>query len=159
MLRHQKHVTVSPEAMANGIRAARWPARLQLLGPGPLTALVPGRKVWLDGGHNVDAGLAIARHFATAAPFHLITGMLANKDPAAIVAPLKGKLLSLSVVPAPGHEAHRPEDIAAHSDLPVRPFPDVSAALAALPKDGDVLIAGSLYLAGAVLRLNREAPD
>ncbi|MCC6925458.1 folylpolyglutamate synthase/dihydrofolate synthase family protein [Novosphingobium sp.] len=159
MLRHQSQVAVSPAAMAKGIRAARWPARLQLLADGPLTALVPGCKVWLDGGHNVDAGLAIARHFAGTAPFHLITGMLSSKDPAAIVAPLKGRLLSLSVVPAPGHEAHTPEEIARHADLPVRPFVDVEAALRALPGEGDVLIAGSLYLAGEVLRLNREFPD
>lgn len=159
MLRHQQQIEVAPPAMAAGIRAARWPARLQLLGAGPLTALAPGRKIWLDGGHNVDAGLAIARHFAGAPPFHLITGMLSSKDPAAIVAPLKGKLLSLSVVPAPGHEAHQSEDIAAHADRPVRAFGDVAAALAALPPGGDVLIAGSLYLAGEVLRLNAELPD
>lgn len=159
MLRHQQQIAVSPEAMAKGIRAARWPARLQLLGDGPLTALVAGRKVWLDGGHNADAGLAIARHFADQPPLHLVTGMLANKDPAAIVAPLKGRLLSLSVVPAPGHDAHRPEDIAAHADLPVQAFADVEAALRALPPQGDVLIAGSLYLAGDVLRRNREFPD
>ncbi len=159
MLRHQTQVSVSPEAMAQGIRAARWPARLQLLGEGPLTALVPGRRVWLDGGHNADAGLAIARFFKAAPPIHLITGMLANKDPAAIVAPLRGQLLSLSVVPAPGHEAHRPEDIAPYADLPVEAYADVPTALAALPPGGDVLIAGSLYLAGEVLRLNREFPD
>lgn len=159
MLRHQDRVAVSEEAIDAGIRAARWPARLQLLGQGPLTALVPGRDVWLDGGHNVDAGVAIARHFADAEPFHLIIGMLANKDPAAIVAPLRGKLLSLSVVPAPGHDAHPPEHFAAHSDLPVRSFANVSEALAALPQQGDVLIAGSLYLAGEVLRLNLEIPD
>ena len=93
------------------------------------------------------------------ASLHLVTGMLTSKDPAAIVAPLRGKLLSLSVVPAPGHEAHKPEDFAPHSDLPVRSFPDIPAALAALPAVGDVLIAGSLYLAGEVLRLNRELPD
>ena len=63
MLRHQSQVEVAPEAMAQGIRTARWPARLQKLGPGPLTALVSGRTVWLDGGHNVDAGLAIAAYF------------------------------------------------------------------------------------------------
>jgi len=159
MLRHQDRVSVSPEAMAEGIRAARWPARLQLLGEGPLTALVPGRKVWLDGGHNPDAGLAIARFFGKAPPFHLIIGMLTAKDPAAIVAPLKGRLLSLTVVPAPGHDAHAPEDFAAHSDLAVASFPDVPSALAALPPHGDVLIAGSLYLAGEVLRLNQEIPD
>ena len=159
MLRHQSQIEVAPKAMAQGIRAARWPARLQLLGDGPLTALVPGRKVWLDGGHNADAGLAIARFFGDHAPLHLITGMLTSKDPAAIVAPLRGMLHSLSVVPAPGHEAHRPEAFAPHSDLPVHSFADVPAALAALPAGGDVLIAGSLYLAGEVLRLNRELPD
>lgn len=159
MLRHQDRVAVAPEAMARGIAGARWPARLQLLGPGPLTGLAGGRKVWLDGGHNPDAGAAIARHFAGEAPLHLVIGMLANKDPAALVAPLSPRLASISVVPAPGHDAHPAEDFAAHTKVPVRNFADVSAALAALPPEGDVLIAGSLYLAGEVLRLNREFPD
>lgn len=159
MLRHQNRVTVSPEAMAEGIRTARWPARLQLLGPGPLTALVPGRVVWLDGGHNLDAGAAIARFLADHPPLHLIIGMLASKDPGAIVAPLRGKLASLSVVPAPGHDAHPPEEFAAHSDLAVLSFTDAASALRALPPEGEVLIAGSLYLAGEVLRLNRQIPD
>ncbi len=158
MLRHQSHVQVSPGAMAAGIRNARWPARLQLLGPGALKDLVPGRKVWLDGGHNADAGQAIARFFGSTA-VHLIIGMLATKAPSAIVAPLAEQLLSLSVVPAPGHDAHRPEDFAPFSTLPVRSFADVPAALAAVPQAGDVLIAGSLYLAGEVLRLNQEFPD
>ncbi|MDE2621257.1 MAG: bifunctional folylpolyglutamate synthase/dihydrofolate synthase, partial [Sphingomonadales bacterium] len=104
MLRQQDALPVPPEAMARGIRAARWPARLQRLGDGPLTALVPGRQVWLDGGHNPDAGLAIARHFAARDDgLHLVIGMLANKDPAALVAPLDPLLASISVVPAPGH--------------------------------------------------------
>jgi len=164
MLRHQSEVFVSPEAMAHGIRQARWPARLQRLGVGPLTDLAshgrsPAREVWLDGGHNPDAGLAIARHFNGHAPLHLVLGMLANKDPAALLKPLAPCLLSVSVVPAPGHDAHRPEDFAGHTTLPVAAFPDVAQAIAALPPEGDVLIAGSLYLAGEVLRLNREFPD
>lgn len=162
LIRHQSSVSVSPEAMAHGIRAARWPARLQQLGTGPLTALAQTtgpRAVWLDGGHNPDAGLAIARHFADAPPFHLITGMLANKDPSAIIAPLAGKLLSLSVVPAPGHDAHRPEDFAPFTALPAHSFDNVEQALRALPPEGNVLIAGSLYLAGDVLRRNEEFPD
>ena len=191
MVRHQSLVEVSPQAIAAGIRTARWPARLQLLGDGPLTALAPGRKIWLDGGHNPDAGLAIARFFfgganvarvlrqaqyertldealtpahpepveGRAQHIHLIIGMLSAKNPAAIIAPLRGKLLSLSVVPAPGHEAHAPKAFAAHSDLAVRSFGSVPEALSALPTGGDVLIAGSLYLAGEVLRLNRELPD
>jgi dihydrofolate synthase/folylpolyglutamate synthase len=158
MLRHQDAVTVSPEAMAQGIRAARWPARLQLLGEGPLTALVPGRRVWLDGGHNPDAGAAIARHFA-GRPLHLVIGMLANKDPSAIIAPLVDRLLSVSVVPTPGHESHAPEDFAPFTALPIHGFARIDEALQALPPEGDVLIAGSLYLAGEVLRLNRQIPD
>jgi dihydrofolate synthase/folylpolyglutamate synthase len=167
LLRHQGQVEVSPEAIAQGLLTARWPARLQQLGDGPLTALAPGRRVWLDGGHNPDAGLALARFFGadastvegTSQQLHLILGMLASKDPAAIIAPSKGRLLSVSIVPIPGHDAHGPEAFTPCCDLPLASFPDVASALEALSPEGDVLIAGSLYLAGEVLRLNRELPD
>ncbi len=155
MLRHQDRVRVSAEAMAAGIIAARWPARLQLLGQGPLTALVPGRRVWLDGGHNPDAGAAIARHFAGGDKLHLIIGMLANKDPAALVAPLADQLASITAVPVPGHDCHPASAFGANA----RGAERLEAALCALPQEGDVLIAGSLYLAGEVLRLNLQAPD
>lgn len=159
MLRHQPDVTVSGEAMARGIVAARWPARLQMLGAGPLTALAPGRTVWLDGGHNPDAGAAIARHLADQPPVHVVIGMLANKDPGAILAPLGARVLSVTIVPAPGHAAHSPEAFAPYSAVPVSAAPDVAAALTTLPAGGDVLITGSLYLAGDVLRRNGEIPD
>lgn len=159
MIRHQTAVQVSHGAMDKGIVAARWPARLQRLGRGPIMDLAGGRTVWLDGGHNPDAGLAIARHLEGQPPVHLIMGMLASKEPSAILKPLGTHALSISVVPAPGHDAHKPEDFAPFTALPVRSFATVPEALAALPAEGDVLIAGSLYLAGEVLRLNREVPD
>jgi len=155
MLRHQDRVTVSPEAMAEGIAAAHWPARLQRLSAGPLTDHAGAREVWLDGGHNPDAGLAIARHFARQR-LHLVIGMLANKEADAIAGPLAGSLASIQVVPVPGHECHGAEAFGADALT----APDVAAALAALPADGlPVLIAGSLYLAGEVLRANEEVPD
>lgn len=154
MLRHQDRVKVSPEAMASGIVAARWPARLQLLREGPLTALVPGRKVWLDGGHNPDAGVAIARHFAGGEHLHLVIGMLANKDPTALIAPLADQLASITAVPVPGHDCHRAPAFGADA----RSADSLAAALGALPAGGDVLIAGSLYLAGEVLKLNLQPP-
>ena len=159
MLRHQDAVTVSPEAMARGIVAARWPARLQRLAPGPLTMLAGPRTVWLDGGHNPDAGLAIARHLADQPPVHVIIGMLANKDPGAILRPLGNGVLSVTIVPAPGHDAHHADAFAPFSAVPLSAAPDVAAALSALPPEGDVLITGSLYLAGDVLRRNDEIPD
>lgn len=159
MIRHQSVVHVSPDAISRGITVARWPARLQKLAHGPLTALAGERTVWLDGGHNPDAGLAIARHLESQPPVHVIMGMLANKDPSAILRPLADRALSISVVPAPGHDAHKPEDFAPFTSLPVRSFDSVPRAISALPQDGDVLIVGSLYLAGEVLRLNEEVPD
>ena len=152
MLRHQDVISVSRDAMAEGIRTARWPARLQRLAPGPLTG---DREIWLDGGHNPSAGAMLGAHFA-GQKLHLIVGMLEAKDPKALTSPLGDTLASLTVVPVPGHDHHPAEAFGpdAHS------APDVPAALAALPDDGlPVLIAGSLYLAGTVLQLAGELPD
>ncbi|OGS54278.1 MAG: hypothetical protein A3J40_05790 [Erythrobacter sp. RIFCSPHIGHO2_12_FULL_63_10] len=82
--------------------------------------------------------------------------MIAGKDPAALTRPLAGSIASLSAVPVPGQDCHPPQAFGPQA----RGFPDVPSALAALPDDAlPVLIAGSLYLAGEVLRLNGEAPD
>ncbi|WP_133365086.1 bifunctional folylpolyglutamate synthase/dihydrofolate synthase [Qipengyuania sediminis] len=150
MLRHQDAATVGPEAMAQGIRAARWPARLQRLAPGPLTG---EREIWLDGGHNASAGAMLAKHFA-GQRLHLVIGMLANKDPAALIEPMRASLASVTAVPVPGHAYHPAAVLGGHKAA------DVPEALACLPADSlPVLIAGSLYLAGEVLRLNGELPD
>jgi len=152
MVRHQDRLSVSPNAMAEGIRTARWPARLHRLAAGPLTG---DREVWLDGGHNPDAGAVLARHFA-GQRVHLIIGMLDNKDPKALVGPLAKSIESIFAVPVPDRDCH-PADAFGPG---ARSFPDVPAALAALPNDDlPVLIAGTLYLAGEVLRLNGELPD
>lgn len=161
MLRHQSLVEVPDAALTEAMRRAVWPARLQRLGPGPLTGLMPpGTPCWLDGGHNPDAGAALARHFAgSGARIHLVIGMLANKNPAALLDPLHKWLQSVTVVPVPGHDCHAPSAFGAHP--PPMPASDVTDALRHLDvAPGDiVLIAGSLYLAGAVLRENGEAPD
>ncbi|MEM7666682.1 MAG: folylpolyglutamate synthase/dihydrofolate synthase family protein [Pseudomonadota bacterium] len=151
MLRHQKAVEISVDAIEQGLRTARWPARMQSLSEGPLVGL---RTVWLDGGHNPSAGAAIADHFER--PIHLILGMLANKDPHALLDPLGDRVRSLTIVPVPGHESHPVEafgpDAVGRSDL--------EEALLNIPSDDyPILIAGSLYLAGEALRLNDEIPD
>ena len=151
MLRHQDKVRITPGAMARGMGRAHWPARLQRLSPGPLTGQ---REVWLDGGHNADAGRMLGEHFA-GQRLHLVIGMLDAKDPTALIAPLAPSLASISAVPVPGHDWHQ---AAAFGDIAIGRA-DVAAALAGLPDDGlPVLIAGSLYLAGEVLRENDETP-
>lgn len=155
MLRHQDSITVSPAAMAVGIQAARWPARLQRLNAGPLTKLAAGRDIWLDGGHNPDAGAVIAQHFK-GQRLHLIIGMLANKDPNAIIGPLAPQMVSLHALDIPGHESHSATAFGSSA----KPAQDIEHALRDLPQDDlPVLICGSLYLAGEVLKRNGELPD
>ncbi len=91
MIRHQSLVAVSENSIRTGLAAAKWPARLQRLSAGPL---IGSREVWLDGGHNPSAGTALAQHF-TGQRFHLIIGMLANKDPAALTSPLAANAASI----------------------------------------------------------------
>ena len=161
MLRHQDQLTVSAGAMERGLAAAHWPARLQKLGHGPLTDLVPQATVWLDGGHNSNAGEALGAFVRERlGPVHLIIGMLANKNPDALLAHLNGQLRSITVVPVPGHQSHDRGAYAA-PDIPTASARDVAAALRTLgPETTDtILIAGSLYLSGDILRRNDMIPD
>lgn len=166
MLRHQQAIEIPESAVAAGVKRAHWPARLQELGSGPLTALLPpGTQCWLDGGHNPDAGEALAAHFGRDGKrIHIVIGMLANKDPKAILAPLHGRLASVTVVPVPGHAHHGPEAFKLVPQVAeLSEAPDVASALRKLavdPAESEiVLIAGSLYLAGVVLRENEEIPN
>ena len=153
MLLVQNRVAISPEAITAGARTARWPARMQRLGRGPLTALV-SQTVWLDGGHNPSAGAAIATHFD--GPLHLVIGMIEGKDPRAIIDPLGERIRTLTVVPVPGHECHPVEAFGPNAKAAT----NIEDALLGIPSDDyPLLIAGSLYLAGEVLRLNDELPD
>ena len=152
MLRHQSLVRISEEAIVTGLRTAHWPARLQRLHAGPLTE---EHEVWLDGGHNPSAGAALAQHFE-GQRLHLVIGMLKGKDPASIIRPLKANLASVTAVPVPDHDYHPPKAFGRGTASAA----SVPEALAALPKGSlPVLVAGSLYLAGEVLRLNGEFPD
>ncbi|QFR34039.1 folylpolyglutamate synthase/dihydrofolate synthase family protein [Ancylobacter sp. TS-1] len=161
-------------AFEEGMRTAQWPARLQRLTSGPLTLRAPeGVDIWLDGGHNAAGGQALAAALAdledrVPRPLVLIVGMLGNKDADAFLAPFAGLARELVAVPVPGeHKGAAPEGLAAIArahGLDASTALSVPAALdglSAFPVDPPprVLIAGSLYLAGAVLAENGSLPD
>lgn len=168
MLRHQPLLKVSEAAINRGIATARWPGRLQRLGAGPLTSMLDTKAtIWLDGGHNPDAGAALAAAFPSDTRLHLICGMLRNKDALGFLNPLASRIASFHAVPINGHEHHDPKDLcwSVQDGLcatPADPVGSVAEALA-LIADRDnaatVLICGSLYLAGELLRANDELPD
>ena len=149
---------VPEAAYGAGLAGTSWPARLQRLG-GRLAASLPeGWELWLDGGHNPGAGEALARQIADWGDrkLHLVVGMKQGKDSAAFLHPLLPRAATVWAVSEPGQHLAMPvAAVIAASGGVARPGPDVAGALAALPKAGGparVLICGSLYLAGEVLK-------
>lgn len=168
MLRHQTAIHIPEAALAAAMEWTRWPARMQTLTAGPLTNLLPdGSQIWLDGGHNPDAGAAIAKTLENGALVHVILGMLKNKDALGFLTPFAPKIATLTAVPIQGHEHHTPGELCdiARANLniaDVRQASDIVAALelmAGQHAPTNVLICGSLYLAGEVLRQNDQVPD
>jgi dihydrofolate synthase/folylpolyglutamate synthase len=152
-------------ALAEGLRKVEWPGRLQRLTRGPLVARLPATcELWLDGGHNPAAGAALAASLDGAGrrPLHLVVGMLNTKDEAGFLRPLAPLASSVHTVPVPDEPASRdPVEAAAEArrlGIAASPAPDVARALAAIaaadPGAARVLVCGSLYLAGHVLREN-----
>jgi dihydrofolate synthase / folylpolyglutamate synthase len=150
-------------ACAAAVTGTEWPARLQRLRHGPLVEAVGAGELWLDGGHNPAAGEALAEALSRlpARPLHLVCGMLRTKDVEGFLRPLAGEAADLVAVPIPGEAATLAAGETAAAaravGLDASTAPDVGAAVAAVTArhPGDrVLICGSLYLAGRVLRDN-----
>ncbi|MGL5012361.1 MAG: bifunctional folylpolyglutamate synthase/dihydrofolate synthase [Paracoccaceae bacterium] len=142
---------------------AYWPARMQRLRSGPLVESAPGIELWLDGGHNPAGGEAVAATLARMQkrPTYLICGMLNTKDVRGYMAPLAGHVARLHAVAIPGEKNTLPaevtRDAALAAGIEAIIAESVSDALLTIANDAPgarVLICGSLYLAGVVLREN-----
>ncbi len=145
------------------VTRAEWPARMQRLRRGPLVAAAEGAELWLDGGHNPAAGIALAEALGRLPPrrTHLIVGMLRTKDIGGFLRPLAAGAASLTGVTIEGEAATlgAEETVAAarEAGFAAATAPDVAAAVAAVAAADPgcrIVICGSLYLAGRVLREN-----
>lgn len=150
-----------PEA---AVTQAVWPARLQRLTHGPLVEAATPAQLYLDGGHNPAAGHALAEAITRLPrrPLHLICGMLKTKDVAGYLAPLAGVADGIHTVSIPGETATLPADATADAARTVG-FAQVASAttvaqaiaeITAGQPHARILICGSLYLAGTILRDN-----
>jgi len=149
--------------IAEGLARATWPARLQRL-HGDLAARAAPHELWLDGGHNEGAGAALAAHLPAwaDAPLHILVGMKSGKGAADFLRPLIPHATTLLAVREPGqHLAMGVAQIIAASGGAARDGGTVAEALAMMPQaaPGRVLICGSLYLAGEVLKADGTMPD
>ncbi|MDA8231855.1 MAG: bifunctional folylpolyglutamate synthase/dihydrofolate synthase [Magnetospirillum sp.] len=155
-----------PAALALGMKTVEWPARLQRLKKGALVdALPPDWELWLDGGHNPHAAEALARYVRSwrDKPLYGILGMLSSKDVDGYLDSMGARFKSLRGVAIPGEGNTLPAEAVAakareHFVIDTKPAESVAAAVAELtasqPGPARILICGSLYLAGTVLRDN-----
>ncbi len=158
-----RHLGADEAACAAAVSRAYWPARMQRLKHGPLVEAAQGAELWLDGGHNPAGGQALAATLATLPPrpTHLIVGMLNTKDIAGYLRPLAAQARSLTAVSIPGEvntlSAEDTQRAATAAGITAGIAPSVQAAIetiVAKGSDARILIGGSLYLAGGVLREN-----
>ncbi|BAQ71042.1 bifunctional folylpolyglutamate synthase/dihydrofolate synthase [Rhodovulum sulfidophilum] len=145
------------------VTRAEWPARLQRLRHGPLVETAGQAELWLDGGHNPAAGIALAEAVRRLPPrpLHLVCGMLNTKDVTGFMRPLAAVAESLTAVSIPGEAATllaaETCSAARGAGLAAETAGDVQEAvsrIAARTPGARILICGSLYLAGRVLREN-----
>jgi dihydrofolate synthase/folylpolyglutamate synthase len=164
------------QAIAAGLTNVTWPGRLERLAPGLMAQdAMDGLEIWIDGGHNPGAGRVIAEAMANLEerdprPLYLITGMINTKDPIGYFHAFAGMVRHVFTVPVPDSEAGLdPEvlaDIADEAGLTAEAADDVETAISAictttnpLEPSPRILIGGSLYLLGDVLRQNGTPPD
>jgi len=164
MSRHLTEFTITEDHIRNGITHADWPARLQRLHHGPIIDALPDDcEVWLDGGHNPDAGRALAAHIADAwsdRPLYLIAGMINTKDPVGYFKPLSQVAQSVHCVTIPNEAASVSGDdlatTARASGFAASSAPSAVHAASEIAENitapARVLLCGSLYFAGHILR-------
>ena len=169
-----RRLQFTDKAIEGGLTSVRWPARIERLKRGPLAqnVIAKGGELWLDGGHNPHAARALASAMAEmesqhARPLILITGMLANKDIGGFLDAFAGLASAVIGVGIPGHSALAPEtlrelarnrglisEVAGNPQDAVQLALETAEKLTAAQTPPRVLICGSLYLAGEVLRIS-----
>lgn len=163
-----------PDLVEAGILATDWPARMQRLQSGTYLEQMPaGTELWLDGGHNADAGRVAASFIAdleerAPKPLYLVAGMLNTKDPLHYFEAFRGLVRHVFAVPIQDTEASwSAEELSRSAEaagLTAGSMETVAEALDHIRRiaDGEtmrILICGSLYLAGEVLAENGTPPS
>ena len=150
-------------AIEAAVTRAEWPARMQRLRRGPLVEMAPLVELWLDGGHNPAGGEAVAATLARMPrrKTHLVCGMLNTKDVTGYMVPLAPHVSRLHAVTIPGEKNTLPAETTAEAAraagidaVTAASVADAIKAIVAHDPAARVLICGSLYLAGAILREN-----
>ena len=159
----QEHLTLQDKLIFDGIKKTFWPARMQKIESGKLKN-ISGRdlEIWLDGGHNEHASNMLLNNLKKwkEENLFLIFGMLNNKEPKEFLDKVINYFQSIYVVPIINHlfiTTEQIKEIYKEKNKIIKSSLSVNEALKNLRgenKKGKIIICGSLYLAGDVLKEN-----
>ena len=123
--------------------------------------MAPTAEFWLDGGHNAACAETLAETLSRLPKreTHFICGLMNTKDVAGYMAPITPHAASLHAVSIPGEvntlPANETAAAAITAGIRARAAADVREAVTAIMEASEnprILICGSLYLAGNILR-------
>ena len=146
-----------------GLVKTDWPARMQRLRNGKLSLFV-GKKfeIWLDGGHNFEASQILKKEIIKfKKKIFLVMGMMVGKDPLGFLRNLIKDIEVIYLLPITDHQYIQPYEIMERlkkeikTNIKIHCSLDVKEALRSITENyssGKIIICGSLYLAGEVLK-------
>jgi dihydrofolate synthase/folylpolyglutamate synthase len=141
------HLAVSEQALRAGLREGRHPGRCEWLSP----------RLLVDGAHNPAGAERLAEYLRSLperGPRTLLLGSSDDKDPRGVASALAGEVDRIYTTRCAHPRAQEAGDVAAalvDLRMPVMPAGDIEQALGmACAQPGLVVVAGSLFLVGAV---------
>ena len=157
-------IQVNENFINNGLRHVFWPARMQNLSDGQLKKKL-GKKfdIWLDGGHNEDAANMISSFIKKWKNQNkiMILAMTPGKNPVTFLKEIINQFKLLILLPIENHQYIQPYEIKENirtkidDKIRVECNLNIGEAIDLILKkysSGKVLICGSLYLAGQILK-------
>lgn len=142
---------ITPKSIERGVAATRWRGRLERIEHG-------GKEIWIDGGHNAHAIAAVAPFLAerVASPRLLVFGIMSDKDIDDVTAaffPMFDTIIATEPYAPRSAPAAQLVEIARRMSIEAvaEPKPKRAIARALASRNHSIVIAGSLYLAGAAI--------
>ena len=151
-----------------------WPGRLERLKPGKLTReFLANTHIWIDGGHNPAAGQVIAqalrKQLIDGRKLLLVCGMINTKEPIGYFEAFRELGCEVYTVPVAmsdaGIEPAKLAEYASIAGLEATSCDNLPAGIrkaAAFSRDNPnalILLCGSIYMVGEVLKLNGTPPE
>lgn len=149
---------------ANGLLKASWPGRLQHITSGAIKKILPNTDIWVDGAHN-EAGAQMLANWIKDKNIKpdILFGMTKKRDVAKFLEHFKGlanNIYGVIVEAEPSsYPAEKLVELANNAGIKVIPCDDLDEAwhkiATSTSKSNSLIITGSLYLVGDVLRLSQ----